>query len=263
MDHLLKAATLVLALAKTSRNVRNWRTYEGGDPSRGKLKPSTIDRRMDRYGRSLGLDVGHYPDDEGEVAPVPHKNRIETDSIDEGLLTSEHEFAHAMMTPPGRRMRPYFKWLNAQNEVERTTRHFFERNHGTARQRQEAEERIAPGSRHEKIAQAISPKIQRRAGVEPGVQNEFFPHKYYDQSEHQQKSKDTSIYYGDQARRYVRRWDEGMKFDSDGRVVVPSGPDAAINERARIAARGKNLVNSDQARDALRMRGQMSLERKS
>ncbi len=265
MQDLLSATTLALALAK-SKNVRNWRTYEGGDPAKGKLEPSTIDRRMDRYGESLGLEMGHNPiEEDGDVAPTPYKNQLETGRMDEDLLTSEHELGHAMMTPPGKKMRSYFKWLHGQNEVERQNRSAFSGIRNWRAQRVAEEEGIA-GMRHERIASAISPKIQRRAGVAPGAHREYYPHNDYTPEEYDRTDRDLADRRGVEARKYVRRWDRGQRFDSEGRPQPPHGPDAAINDRARIAKQpadvvqgfsgpfnrgGGNLVNSPKARTDL------------
>jgi len=243
VQDLFTATNLVLALAK-SKNVRNWRTYEGGDPANGKLKPSTIDRRMDRYGRSLGLQMGHNPvEEDGDIAPTPYKNYLESGRMDEDLLTSEHELGHAMMTPPSKKMRSYFKWLHGQNEEERQNRTAFSgiRNW---RARRIAEEEGIAGMRHERIAQAISPKIQRRAGVAPGAHNDYYPHNDRDPEEQLKIDKDLSERRGAEARKYVRRWDRGQKFDSEGRPQPPHGPDAAINDRARIARQQADVIPS-------------------
>lgn len=111
--------------------------------------------------------------------------------------------------------------------------------------------------RHERIAQAISPKIQRRAGVAPGAQNNYYPHNDRDPDEQQKIDRDLSERRGVEARKYVRRWDRGQRFDSEGRPQLPHGPDAAINDRARIARQpdGGNLVTSPRARLDLEIQG--------
>lgn len=267
LAQLLAAARLLsqFELAK-SKNARNWRMYEGGDPANGPLKPRTIDQRMDRYLTGRGLSLGHDPyHEEDEVAPTPHGNHIETDRVNNGLLTSEHEGAHALMTPAGKKLRGYFKWLHGQNEEERTTRHF--------RDSEAAQEQRIPGVRHENIAQALSPKIQRRAGVAPGAQNHYWPHNDRTPEENQQHSQHRSEVHGDTARKIIRRWDRGRQFTSEGVPVDPHGPDAAINERARVAKRppkehvqgvnvgGGNLLTSAKQRLNLQVNRGLTNER--
>lgn len=238
-------------LEKRSKNVRNWTRYEGGDPSKGPLKGSTIDRRQSRYMRGLGLDLdtepGAYQRDE-DVAPTPRGNILPHARTGEDLLTLEHEGAHALMTPPDKKMSRYFRWLHGQNELERTTRHQ-RSGRGTRAQQEAVEEAQVPGSKHEHIAQAMSPGIQRRSGVAPGAHRNFYPHDDRSPEEYQEVDKLRQDVHGRKAKGYLRRWDEGMRFDKEGVAIPPTGLDAAINQRARIARRPPKMTNVPQHGD--------------
>jgi len=238
-------------LEKRSKNVRNWTRYEGGDPSKGPLKGSTIDRRQSRYMRGLGLDLDTEPlayQRDEDAAPTPRGNILPHARTGEDLLTLEHEGAHALMTPPDKKMSRYFRWLHGQNELERTTRHQ-RSGRGTRAQREAVEEAQVPGSKHEHIAQAMSPGIQRRSGVAPGAHRNFYPHDDRSPEEYQEIDKLRQDVHGRKAKGYLRRWDEGMRFDKEGVATPPTGLDAAINQRARIARRPPKMTSVPQHGD--------------
>ncbi len=93
---------------------------------------------------------------------------------------------------------------------------------------------VGAWERHEHIAQAMSPGIQRRAGVAPGSENHYFPNNDRPPAEHQATSKLRHDVHGKKARQYQALWDAGQKFDQEGVPQTPRGPDAAINDRVKL-----------------------------
>lgn len=238
-------------LVKTSWNVKARRKYHfepGSDkPAQSPLlsRPlllgsHQVEARRHRYAQSIGLNPYRdklterkFPQSKGGTN-IPYDNQFPL----------EHETAHAMMAPAGRTIADYQKELSGTDSP------------GNGRGDLESEEfqRHAVGTQQENIANQLEHHIDKRAGVDPKqfaspFRTPSFPMGIPSHSEskypvREREGNALSSQFTkpvrEDARAYAQRFDEGARFNKEGKIQPPSGIDAKINARAK-----KGLVKEE------------------
>lgn len=231
-----------LSLEKTSWNVKQNRKYKK-NPETGELnQPLTYtdaQNRRIKYARSIGLNPVRsgraYLSETGSRFPLADRNKLPF----EGNFGVEHETAHAMMTPEGKTINQYQKWLSDHSKPKVDEEDFDDIDY-------DHEESV----RDENIANQLEYKIDRRAGLDQEYKfrgrDEVSTYDNREPDEYEYNEKSGTVYtspgrkdqivndgYKESAAQYAQKFDDGARFNRYGRIVEPTGIDAKINARAK------------------------------
>lgn len=234
--HLNAKPLSIAPLEKRSKNVR--------EQTRNITSEQAIARRVE-YAKRLGLRPERI---EKLTSMFPHVNPTDHAAIryTKEAFPVEHETAHAMMTPQGSNIPEYTHGLSyANTDATAAERVKFDMESKTA----------------ENTANQLEHRIDRRAGVGVGTkggkhlshvsnQRTFvnaptwndetrdtwlrghnMDRQWHDNN--QQSSRALNSAFGESARTYVGRFDEGSKFNAKGQIVPPTGINAKINARTK------------------------------